>query len=73
LRAKRQAAFTRHSKASAVRTANSTAVRFDHRQRPRHALADGHVWLLGAAPNVVEQPQNIFGARGELRRGPRGR
>jgi hypothetical protein len=27
--------------------------------RPRHT---GHVWVLGSAPNVVEQPQNIFEA-----------
>jgi hypothetical protein len=27
--------------------------------RPRQT---GHVWVLGSAPNVVEQPQNILDA-----------
>jgi hypothetical protein len=27
--------------------------------RPRHT---GQVWVFGSAPNVVEQPQNIFEA-----------
>ena len=52
--------FTRRPKASAVRTAYSTAVRLTTGSTPGMPWQISHVWLLGGAPNVVGQPQNIF-------------
>ncbi len=48
------------SKASAVRTANSTARRLITGSVPGMPRQIGQVWLLGGAPNVVAQPQNIL-------------
>ena len=60
LRAKRQAGLTRQPNASAVRIASSIAFLFTTGSTPGIPWHTGHVCELGAAPNVVGQPQNIF-------------
>jgi hypothetical protein len=40
--------------------ANSTTFLFNTGKTPGMPKQTGHVWLLGAPPNLVEQPQNIL-------------
>jgi hypothetical protein len=40
--------------------ANSTTFLFNTGKTPGMPRQTGQVWLFGAAPNLVEQPQNIF-------------
>ena len=46
--------------ANPIRIADSTALRFRVGSEPGSPRQTGHTWVLGSAPNVVEQPQNIF-------------
>ena len=43
-----------------MRMADSTAVPFTTGSEPGSARHTGHTCVLGAAPNVVEHPQNIL-------------
>ena len=43
-----------------MRMVYSIAVRFVTGSDPGSPRQTGHTWLLGSAPNVVEQPQNIL-------------
>ena len=45
-----------------MRMADSTAVPLTTGSEPGSPRHTGHTWVLGSAPNVVEQPQNIFDA-----------
>ncbi len=43
-----------------MRIADSTATAFTAGSAPGSPRHTGHTWVLGAAPNSVGQPQNIF-------------
>ena len=45
-----------------TRIVDSTAVRFSTGSEPGRPRHVGQTWLLGSAPNVVSQPQNILEA-----------
>src|SRR5699024_11713565 len=66
---------TEQFNASPSRIALSTAFALTTGSEPGKARQTGHTWLLGSAPNLVEQEQNIFDAvpssmwRSEERRG----
>src|SRR6478735_1076717 len=47
-------------RASPTRTIDSTATAFSTGREPGSPRQVGQTWLLGGAPNVVSQPQNIF-------------
>ena len=46
--------------ASPKRTAFSTASRFSTGSTPGSAMSTAHACVLGAAPNAVDAPENIF-------------
>src|ERR1700752_93338 len=46
--------------ASPIRIADSTAASFSTGSEPGSPRHTGHTWVLGSAPNVVAQPQNIL-------------
>src|ERR1700757_2399365 len=50
----------RHCKASAARTANSTALRFSTGRAPGSPRHTGHTFVLGGSPKRVEQEQKIL-------------
>jgi len=45
---------------SPIRIADSTALTLTTGRAPGRPRQTGQVWVLGAAPNSVGQPQNIF-------------
>jgi hypothetical protein len=46
--------------ASAMRRAHSTTARFSTGSTPGMPRQTGQTWVLGGAPNSVEQPQKIL-------------
>jgi hypothetical protein len=60
LRAKRFRPFTPQPSARAVIVPNSMARRLITGSEPGNPRQTGHVWVLGAAPNVARHPQNIL-------------
>ena len=48
--------------ASPIRIADSTALALTTGSEPGRPRQTGQTWVLGSAPNAVEQPQNILDA-----------
>jgi hypothetical protein len=49
-------------RASPIRIADSTALTLTTGSEPGSPRQTGQTWVLGSAPNAVEQPQNILDA-----------
>jgi hypothetical protein len=62
LRANRHHSAIEQLSASPIRIADSIALALTTGSEPGSPRQTGQVWVLGAAPKTVEQPQNILDA-----------